>query len=196
MFTKPADAVTGPFDEIHVHPCARDQLDYEAELCVIIGKDAKNVREEDALEYVHGYTAGNDLSARKYQMPEWSGSQYCFAKSFDGFAPMGPCVATAAAVHDPQAIKFRLDVNGVTRQQSTTAEMIFSVKKIIAHLSQGTTLRKGTIVMTGTPAGVAFFMGSSESGFLKDGDTVSIQFDGIGTMSNRISFRGETNGST
>src|ERR1700761_6322540 len=100
MFTKPANAVAGPFDHISVHPCAQGELDYEAELCVILGKDAKNVPEERALDYVHGYTGGNDLSVRKYQYPEWSGHQFCFAKSFDGFAPIGPFIATASAIRD------------------------------------------------------------------------------------------------
>ncbi|CAM5999623.1 unnamed protein product [Sphagnum balticum] len=188
MFTKPADAVVGPYDDISIHPCAQSELDYEAELCVIIGKDAKNVREEEALDYVHGYTAGNDLSARKYQTPEWSGNQFCYAKSFDGFAPMGPSVATTTAIPDPQNINFWLKVNGNSRQQSNTAEMIFSVRQIIVHLSQGTTLRKGTIIMTGTPAGVGIFHEPKGAGYLKHGDVIDIQFEGIGLMTSKFVF--------
>ena len=188
MFTKPANAVTGPYDDIFVHPCAQNELDYEAELCVIIGKDAKNVTEEEALNYVHGYTAGNDLSARKYQTPEWSGNQFSYAKSFDGFAPIGPYIALPKEIRDPQNIKFWLKVNGNIRQQSNTADMIFSVKQIIAHLSQGTTLKKGTIIMTGTPAGVGIFMQPKGIGYLKHDDVVDINFEGIGTMSNRYVF--------
>lgn len=188
MFTKPATAVTGPYDDVSIHPCAQEQLDYEAELCVIIGKDAKNVKEADALDYVHGYTAGNDLSARKFQLPEWSGSQYCFAKSFDGFCPIGPYVATTKAIPDPQNVNFWLKVNGKIRQQSNTKEMIYSVKQIIAHLTQGTTLKAGTIIMTGTPAGVGYFMMPRGVGFLKDGDVVEMNFDQIGTTQNKHVF--------
>jgi 2-keto-4-pentenoate hydratase/2-oxohepta-3-ene-1,7-dioic acid hydratase in catechol pathway len=188
MFTKPANAVVGPYDDVPVHPCAQGELDYEAELCVIIGKDAKDVSEENALDYVHGYTAGNDISARKYQLPEWSGNQYCFAKSFDGFAPVGPYIATAEAIPDPQVLDFRLKLNNSVRQQSSTSDMIFSVRKIIAHVTQGTTLKKGTIIMTGTPAGVAYFMTPKGSGFIKHGDTVEISFDEIGSMRNKFVF--------
>lgn len=186
VFTKPSDALAGPLDDILVHPIAQPQLDYEAELTVILGKDAKNVKEDEALDYVLGYTVGNDLSARNYQAAEVCGNQFCFAKSFDKFAPIGPSITTTDAIPDPQKINFTTKVNGATRQSSGTHDMIYSVRQIIAHLSQGTTLRRGTVIMTGTPAGVGLFM--EPKGFLKDGDLVEIEFEGMGKISNRIVF--------
>ena len=159
-------------------------LDYEGELVVIIGKDAKNVREEDALDYVVGYAAGNDVSARNFQLPEASGGQFCYAKSFDGFAPVGPAVWSKEAVPDPQKLVFRTKVNGEVRQETCTDDMIWSVRQIVSHLSQGTTLRRGTAIMTGTPSGVGLF----QKKFLKHGDVVEVEFDGLGSIKNTISF--------
>ena len=186
MFTKPADALAGPFDDISVHPIGQAELDYEAELCVIISKDAKNIKEADALDYVLGYTAGNDVTVRTYQLPEYSGNQYCFAKSFDGFAPIGPCIATKEAILDPQDVAFNLKVNDCQRQQGNTNDMIFGVRRIIAHFSQGTTLRKGTVIMTGTNGGIGYWM--KPQGFVKADDKVHVTFDGIGTISNKFVF--------
>lgn len=143
----------GPYDDVHVHPDATSMLDYEGELVVVIGKDAKNVSEDDALSYVLGYTIGNDVSARNFQLPDVSGGQFCYAKSFDGFAPIGPAICTAKAVPDPQALSYMTRVNGDARQETSTDDMIWTVKQIISHLSRGTTLRKGTVIMTGTPSG-------------------------------------------
>ena len=186
LFTKPADSVTGPFDDVTVAPVAQRELDYEGELCVIIGRDAKNVNEHEAMDYVLGYAVGNDVSARNFQMPDFSGNQYCFAKSFDGFAPIGPCIATKDAIPDPQKIPFTAKVNGEVRQQSNTGDMIYNVRQIIAHLTQGTTLRKGTVIMTGTPAGVGHFM--DPKGYIKSGDVVEIEFEGIGVIANKFEF--------
>lgn len=135
-------ALAGPTEDIHIHPDCQSMLDYEAELTVVIGKDAKNVKEADALNYVMGYTSGNDVSARNYQMPDASGGQFCYAKSFDGFAPIGPYITSAEIIRDPQNLSVSTKVNGQVRQQSNTSDMIFSVAQIIAHLSRGTTLRK------------------------------------------------------
>jgi len=187
VFTKPADALTGPYNDVSIHPAAQAQLDYEGEMTVIIGKDAKNVTEADALDYVLGYTAGNDVSARNFQIPaSSSGGQFCYAKSFDFFAPIGPAVALASAIPDPQKLKYTTKVNGTLRQETGTDDMIWSVKQIIAHLSRGTTLRKGTVIMTGTPSGVGLFM--EPKGFLKDGDVVEISIDGIGSLVNKMVF--------
>lgn len=143
---------------MHVHPNASAQLDYEGELVVVIGKDAKNVSKEQALDYVLGYTIGNDVSARNFQLPGVSGGQFCYAKSFDGFAPIGPAITTTDAIPDPQALSYVTCVNGETRQETSTNDMIWTVRQIIAHLSRGTTLRKGTIIMTGTPSGELCFL--------------------------------------
>ncbi|KAJ3460989.1 hypothetical protein MRS44_011856 [Fusarium solani] len=184
IFTKPSDALAGPYDPVHVHPDAQVQLDYEGELCVIIGRDVKNISEKDALDCVLGYTAGNDVSARNFQLPTASGGQYCYAKSFDGFAPIGPAIWSPSVVPDPQSLHYKTKVNGEVVQQTSTGDMIWSVRQLIAHLARGTTLRRGTVIMTGTPSGVGFFRNS----FLKDGDIVEIEVDGLGKVSNRMHF--------
>jgi len=186
VFTKPADALAGPYDDIPIHRDAQSQLDYEGELSVIIGKDAKNVSESDALDYVLGYTVGNDVSARNFQIPaSVSGNQFGYAKSFDKFAPIGPSVLLAKGV-DPHKLRYTTKVNGEKRQETGTDDMIWSVAKIIAHLSRGTTLRKGTVIMTGTPSGVGLFM--EPKGFLKNGDIVEIEVEGIGSIANKVVF--------
>lgn len=187
VFTKPADALAGPYEDISIHSDAQSQLDYEGELCVVISKDCKNVSEADALSYVLGYTVGNDVSARNFQLPaSVSGNQFSYAKSFDKFAPIGPSVLLAKEGLDPQGFKYVTKVNGEKRQETGTDDMIWTVKKIIAHLSRGTTLRRGTIIMTGTPSGVGLFM--EPKGFLKDGDVVEIEVEGIGALANRMTF--------
>lgn len=186
VFTKPPDALTGPLDDIRIHADVQTMLDYEAELTVVIGKDAKNVTEADALKYVFGYTSGNDVSARNFQMPDTSGGQFCYAKSFDGFAPIGPCIASTELIPDPQKLDISTRVNGKVRQSSNTSDMIFSVAQIIAHLSRGTTLRAGTIIQTGTPSGVGLFM--DPKGFLQNGDVVECEIGGIGATKNKIVY--------
>jgi transcription initiation factor TFIIH subunit 2 len=186
VFTKPADALTGPDDDVHIHPDAQSMLDYEGELTIVIGKDAKNIAESDALQYVFGYTSGNDVSARNFQLPDASGGQFGYAKSFDGFAPIGPCIVSSDQVPDPQKLRLTTRVNGEVRQETSTSDMIFSVAKIIAHLTRGTTLRKGTIIQTGTPSGVGLFM--QPKGFLKDGDVVEVEIEGVGATRNKMVF--------
>lgn len=161
-------------------------LDYEGELTVVIGKTGKDISEADALSYVLGYTAGNDVSARYFQLPNTSGGQYCYAKSFDAFAPIGPVLVSPAVVPDPQKLKYRTKVNGEVRQETGTDDMVWTVAQIITHLSRGTTLRAGTIIMTGTPSGVGLFM--EPKGFLKDGDVVEVEIDGIGSIANKMVF--------
>ena len=161
-------------------------LDYEGELTVVIGKDAKNVSESEALSYIFGYTAGNDVSARNFQLPDTSGGQFCYAKSFDKFAPTGPVILSADLVADPQNLRLVTRVNGEVRQETSTSDMIFSVAKIIAHLSRGTTLRRGTVIQTGTPSGVGLFM--EPKGFLKDGDVVEVEVEGVGAIRNCMIF--------
>lgn len=138
----------------------------------------------DLADYVLGYTAGNDLSARNFQLPETSGGQFCYAKSFDGFAPIGHCLVSPAVVQDPQALKYVTRVNGEVRQSTGTNDMIFSIKDILRHLSRGTTVRAGTVVMTGTPSGVGYF----QKKFLKHGDVVEVEIDGVAKVVNKIDF--------
>jgi len=186
VFTKPQDALTGPFDNVSIHPDAQSMLDYEGELTVVIGKDAKNVSAANALNYVLGYTCGNDVSARNFQLPDTSGGQFCYAKSFDGFAPVGPYIISPQLIPDPQKLHYTTKVNGEVRQETETSDMIWTVAQIIEHLSRGTTLRKGTVIMTGTPSGVGLFM--EPKGFLKDGDVVEVAIDGIGALRNKMVF--------
>lgn len=161
-------------------------LDYEGELTVVIGRDAKNVSEEKALNYVLGYTAGNDVSARNFQTPDVSGGQFCYAKSFDKFAPIGPAIVSTSIIPDPAKLEYTTKVNGELRQKTKTSDLIWSVRQLIAHLSRGTTLRKGTLIMTGTPSGVGFFM--NPKGFLKNGDVVEIEISQIGLIANKFEF--------
>ncbi|KAF2099823.1 hypothetical protein NA57DRAFT_65709 [Rhizodiscina lignyota] len=186
IFTKPPDALAGPYEDVPVHPECQSHLDYEGELTVVIGKDAKNVSEADALNYVLGYTVGNDVSARNFQMPDVSGGQHGYAKSFDKFAPIGPCITSAELIPDPQKLHYTTKVNGELRQETETSDMIWTVRQIIAHLSRGTTLRKGTAIQTGTPSGVGLFM--EPKGFVKNGDVVEITVDGIGSIRNKMVF--------
>ncbi|EUC43285.1 hypothetical protein COCMIDRAFT_38763 [Bipolaris oryzae ATCC 44560] len=187
IFMKPSDALAGPLDDIPIHKTCQSQLDYEGELGIIIGRDCKNVAAADYASYVLGYTIGNDVSARNYQLPaNVSGGQFGYAKSFDKFAPIGPCIASPAVVPDPHALTYWTKVNGEKRQETGTDDMIYTVGQIIEHLSRGTTLRAGTVILTGTPSGVGFFM--EPKGFLKDGDVVEIYVQGIGSLVNTVRF--------
>lgn len=145
------DTLAGPSENIPIHPEARD-LDYEGELCIVIGKDVKNLSEsDDPLSYVFGFTVGNDVSSRYWQNAQRSGGQHGPAKSFDKFAPIGPVIASVKAVRDAEALRLRTWVNGELRQDGRTDDLIFGIGAIIRHLSRGMTLRKGTVIMTGTP---------------------------------------------
>jgi transcription initiation factor TFIIH subunit 2 len=187
VFTKPPDAIAGPLDDIPIHKDCQSQLDYEGELTVIIGKDAKNVSEKDALSYVTGYTVGNDVSARNFQLPvSVSGGQFGYAKSFDKFAPIGPVIVSSSLIPDPQKLHYWTKVNGEIRQETGTDDMIFTVAQIIEHLSRGTTLRAGTAIMTGTPSGVGLFR--EPKAFVTDGDEVEIYVEGIGSLVNKMKF--------
>ncbi|OQD98996.1 hypothetical protein PENVUL_c067G09793 [Penicillium vulpinum] len=176
-FIKPADTLAGPFEDIHVNSeCT--WMDYEAELSFIIGRDCKNATTENALDYILGYTVGNDVSSRYWQMPERSGHQHGAAKGFDKFAPIGPVIVSPRILGDPHNLGMTTKVNGVVRQQTNTDDMIFQIPSIIQHLSRGTTLRRGTVVMTGTPSGVAAFM--KPQAWLNNGDVVEVEIDSIG----------------
>lgn len=158
-----------------------DSLDYECELGVVIGRDAWQVRAEDAFDYVFGYTILNDVSARNLQTGH---KQWYFGKSLDGHTPMGPCILTADEVASPPALGIRCRVNGETRQDSNTEYLMTGIAEIIAELTQGMTLKAGTIIATGTPAGVG--MGMQPPCFLKKGDVVECEIGGIGTLANVI----------
>jgi 2-keto-4-pentenoate hydratase/2-oxohepta-3-ene-1,7-dioic acid hydratase in catechol pathway len=181
IFTKATTTANGPYSPIVIYPAVSEQIDWEAELGVVIGKVGKNVRAEEALNYVFGYIVLNDVSARDVQFRH---KQFFLGKSLDGYCPMGPWIITADEVPDPQQLPIRLRVNGVTKQESNTSMMLVSVREIIALLSQGITLEPGDIIATGTPSGVGFARKPPE--FLKAGDVLETEIAGIGLLKNSV----------
>ena len=180
-FSKRATYCQGSGQPIPGHFDIVDSLDYETELAVILGKDAVNVSEEDAFDYVFGYTIVNDVSARNLQTGH---KQWYFGKGLDGFTPMGPCIVTKDEFAQPPAQAIRTWINGELRQDAVTDELIFGIPHIVHELSQGMTLKAGTVIATGTPAGVG--MGFDPPKFLKKGDVVTCQIVGIGTLENTV----------
>lgn len=180
-FTKATHTVTGPFADIRLHLGVTSQVDYEAELAVIIGKRGVDIPEDEAMEYVFGYTIINDVTARDLQR---SHNQWFKGKSLDGFCPMGPWIITKDEVGQPVELNISSWVNGELRQSSNTRNMIFNIPKLISNLSRGLTLEPGDILATGTPAGVG--MGFDPPKFLKPGDVVRIEIEKIGYIENRF----------
>lgn len=184
LFMKSPAAVQHPDAPITLPThLASHKVDFEAELVVVIGRACKNVPRERALDYVLGYTCGNDVSARDWQK-EYGGGQWCRAKTFDTFAPLGPCLVTPDEIPNPNALGIRCVLNGATVQASNTADMIFDVPTLIAFLSGSTTLPPGSVIFTGTPAGVG--MARQPPLWLKPGDTVTVSIDGIGDLTNPV----------
>jgi len=181
FFTKSPTSVNGPYDPIPWDPAVTQQVDYETELGVVIGVGGINIPRASALDHVFGYTVINDVSARDLQARHL---QWFKGKSLDGFCPMGPVVVTADEFGDPQAKKISLRVNGVEKQNSNTSKMIFAVNIIIESLSQGMTLEPGDVIATGTPEGIGLARTPPE--FLKDGDVVETEVEGIGMLRNTI----------
>ncbi len=178
FFTKATTSVIGPEEEIDSHPAATKEVDYEGELGVIIGKRCLNVAEEDAMKYVYGYTIINDVTARDLQKTHL---QWFRGKSLDTFCPMGPTVMVGDW---PVPFTIYTKVNGHLRQEGSTSDLIFSIPKLIATLSDGMTLLPGDVIATGTPQGVG--MGFNPPKFLKKGDVVEITIDPIGTLKNTV----------
>lgn len=185
LFMKNPATVIGHGQNIVLPRSCRDplQVDFEVELAVIIGKEAKNVSEDQALTYVKGYTVANDVSARIWQK-HGGGGQWVRGKSFDTFCPLGPMLVSADEIPDPNALELSLRLNGEFMQKSTTSDMIFSVKKLIAYLSEDTTLLPDTVILTGTPSGVGF--ARSPRVFLKPGDRLELTIEGVGTLENTV----------
>jgi 2-keto-4-pentenoate hydratase/2-oxohepta-3-ene-1,7-dioic acid hydratase in catechol pathway len=185
VFAKGPNTLQDPGAPIRIPTCARSsEIDYEGELVAVIGKKCKDVSRERALDYVAGYTCGNDVSARDWQLKR-GGSQWCRGKSFDTFAPLGPCLVTRDAIGDPGTLQIRTTVNGQVMQNAHTSEMIHNVPVLIEFLSQSTTLLPGTVIFTGTPSGVG--MAQDPPLWLKDGDEVRVIIEKIGTLTNRVS---------
>lgn len=180
LFNKFENSLAADQEQIYLDP-AYKEYDYEAELVAVIGKKAKNVSEADALDYVFGYTCGNDLSTRDLQFAR--SNQWVLSKSLDGFGPVGPCVIPADEV-DPQNLRISSKVNGELRQNSNTSDMIFTVAQIIADLSKHMTLMPGDIIFTGTPQGVMHGYPADKKNWLKPGDTVEVTIEHIGTLHN------------
>ncbi|MBM7665374.1 acylpyruvate hydrolase [Solibacillus kalamii] len=180
IFAKFANTLLGPDDDIPFYPIS-EQLDYEAEFTFVIGKQARNVSEEDALDYVAGYTITNDVTYRDIQRRTL---QWLQGKTVDGSAPMGPYLLTADELPDPSGLSVVLTVNGEVRQQTNTANLVFSVQKLVAFLSNLMTLEPGDVILTGTPGGVGVAMNPPT--FLKDGDVVRIEIDKVGALENKV----------
>lgn len=180
LFNKFQNALAAHGDCIRL-PSDYKEYDYEAELVAVMGKSARAVSEEDALDYVFGYTCGNDLSTRDLQFAR--GGQWLLSKTFDGFAPVGPCLVPAGELN-PGALDISSTVNGAVRQSSNTGDMIFSLAQIIADLSRHFTLLPGDLIFTGTPQGVMQGWPADRKQWLKPGDRVSVTIQGIGTLEN------------
>ena len=179
-FAKMTTSTNGPFDPIHLPRVSR-KLDYEAELGVVIGRRARHVSREQARDVIAGYVAANDVSVRDWQLRT---SQFVVGKSFDTHCPFGPWITTTDEIPDPQALRIRCTVNGQTRQDSSTREMVFDVFQMIEHLSQAMTLEPGDLLITGTPAGVGAV--SKPPRYLSAGDVVRVEIEKIGYIENRV----------
>ncbi|TPX16935.1 uncharacterized protein E0L32_003497 [Thyridium curvatum] len=190
VFIKPATSVASYDEDVPITKIAQDgTLDYEGELALIIGKTGKDIPKARALEHVAGYVASNDVSARGWQRdPAKAGGvpQWCFSKGFDKFAPLSPMIVSPAVVGNASDLHLQTFVNGEERQNTSTGDLLFGVEDIVSFCSQGTTLEAGTVILTGTPSGVA--MGMKEPKYLNDGDVVEVRISQLGAVKNKMHF--------
>ena len=182
LFSKYPTALIG-HEEAIVLPAVSQEVDFEAELVIVVGKKGRHIKEADAMSYVAGYTVGHDVSARDWQKGK-PGGQWLLGKSFDTFAPIGPWITTAEEMRWPVELDIRLTINDQTMQSSNTRELIFGIDFLIAHLSCFCTLRPGDLIFTGTPSGVG--VARTPQRFLKVGDRVEVSIDGLGVLSNPV----------
>jgi 2-keto-4-pentenoate hydratase/2-oxohepta-3-ene-1,7-dioic acid hydratase in catechol pathway len=180
LFAKTANAIGGHENVVAI-PANSSQLDFEAELAVVIGKQCRGVSREEAGNYIAGYTCANDLSARDMQ---FSDGQWYRGKSCDGFGPLGPWIATPCEIGNPQNLRIRLWLNGQTMQDSNTCNLVFDVPALVEYISGYITLEPGDVILTGTPPGVGF--SRTPPVFLKSGDVVEVEIENIGVLLNRI----------
>lgn len=180
IFLKATSSVIGPEDDIVIPEAAPDEVDFEAELTIVIGKQAKNIEIEEVDKYILGYTCGNDVSARDCQFR--IDQQWARGKSFDTFCPLGPWIETE--LPDPDNCRIVSRLNGTIMQDSNTSDLIFGVKELVSYCSKNFTLLPGTVIMTGTPSGVGF--ARKPPVFLKKGDMIEIEIKGIGVLSNQV----------
>lgn len=206
LFFKPRTALAGPSGDLVVPKFAQQvdtfstapagsglaEVDYEVELVIVIGKAARDVPVEKALEYVAGYTAGNDYSHRVWQMGR-GGGQWNVGKMFDGWAPIGPAIVSSSIITNPQTLRLTTKLNGEIVQDSDTSDQIFSVAEAVSFLSQGSTLLPGDLIFTGTPSGV--ILGKTPQEWLKHGDKVEVEIENIGKVSNTIVYEKTRDGS-
>lgn len=184
LFMKTPSSVQNPGDPILLPgTLLSTEVDYECELAIVIGKKCRNVKPEEALDYVLGYTAANDVSARDWQKT-WGGSQWCRGKTFDTFCPLGPVLVTTDEIPNPNALAIKTQLNGEWVQDWNTSDMIFDVPTLISFLSSDTTLLPGTVILTGTPHGVG--MARTPPLYMKDGDSVTVEIEGIGQLTNPV----------
>jgi 2-keto-4-pentenoate hydratase/2-oxohepta-3-ene-1,7-dioic acid hydratase in catechol pathway len=184
LFIKAGNTLQNPFDPILI-PRRSSQIDYECELAVVIGKSAKNVSREHALDYVLGYTAANDVSSRDWQREKsLGGGQFARGKSFDTFCPLGPAIVTKDEIPNPNALRIKTILNGQVMQDHTTGDMIFDVPALIESLSSTMTLRAGSVILTGTPQGVGF--ARTPPVWMKEGDTCVVEIERIGRLENPV----------
>jgi 2-keto-4-pentenoate hydratase/2-oxohepta-3-ene-1,7-dioic acid hydratase in catechol pathway len=189
LFFKTGQAVSDTRQPVPIPALGQPQCDYEGELTIVIGRDAKNVSEADALDYVAGYVSSNDVSCRDWQMekdkagmmPQWS-----FSKTFDKYAPLGPAIVSTKVLGDAKGLSLKTYVNGEVRQDTNTNDLCFGVRKLVSFFSTGQTLEKGSLIMTGTPGGVG--IGMKPPKYLKDGDEVVVEIEGIGKVVNTMKF--------
>ncbi|KAI1053012.1 hypothetical protein LB506_010154 [Fusarium annulatum] len=190
IFFKPSTTIHDHGVNVVIPKVAQDdQADYEGELVVVIGKDAKNVKESEALDYVAAYTAGNDISSRKWQRdPNLAGGvpQWGFSKGFDTFAPLGPALVSSSVITAPEKLHLQTIVDKETRQDAGLDDLVFSIPRLIAHLSSGTTLQKGSVIMTGTPGGVG--AGLQPPKYLVPGTQMEVKITQIGTLKNGVDY--------
>ena len=185
FFMKNPAAVSGDGDPIPIHAAClepQEQVDWEGELAVVIGRDARDVQESEAYEFIEGYAVANDVTARWWQK-HGSGGQFCRGKSFDGFCPVGR-VVPAAEVGRPDDLLIETRLNGEVVQSARTSDMIFPIPRLIAELTRGTTLLAGSVLLTGTPAGVG--AGRKPPRFLRDGDEVVVEIERVGRIGNPV----------
>lgn len=179
IFLKATTSLLSPGEDIVLPRLAPGEVDYEAELAVVIARECKNIEEEEVSDYILGYTASNDVSARDCQIRK--DKQWARAKSFDTFCPLGPFIETDL---DANNLKISSVLNGKVMQDSKTSDMIFSVEELVSYLSKNMTLKPGTVIMTGTPEGVGF--ARKEPVYLRDGDTIEIKIEGLGNLKNNV----------
>ena len=188
LFTKNPEAIVGPDAPVWFPAPYSDQLDWEVELAVVIGRQGRDIAAADAFDHIFGYTIANDVSIRDIQRT-WHGGQWFKGKNFDSHLPLGPWIVTKDEIGDPQALRLSTRVNGVTKQDSNTRNMVFTIPRIIAELSAGMTLHPGDVIITGTPEGVG--MGRTPPEWLKPGDVMELEIEGIGVLRNTVQERSE-----